>query len=545
MRTLTRIGRGRLLAVAVVVLALVALAAVVSSEHPRPAASASEQVAFSPSLDPGTALSGPAPNFTLTDQFDRPVSLSDFRGKVVLLAFNDAQCTTVCPLTTTVMADAKRMLGRAGSRVALLGVNANPRATGVKWVRAYSEVHGLTHLWDFATGTHTHLKRVWAAYHVAVEIAAGQIDHTPALFLINQHQQLERLYLTQMSYASIAQQAQLLAQQVSRLLPGHPAVHSHLSYASAKSTPPTERASLPLAGHGAITVGPGKPRLLLFFASWDQEVMDLRAHLDAMNRYVALAKRRGLPQLLAVDEASVEPSPQALPQLLASLSTPLHYPVAIDSSGALADGYGVQDEPWLELVSGNGTELYFRDLATSGWPALTTLARQLHAALQTSSGPLTRATVRSELSGSPAPLAALHAQASRLIGTVRGLAQRIRSLRGYPVVVNFWASWCSPCRAEFKLFASASARYGRQVAFLGADVNDNAGDARAFLRQHQISYPSYPVSIGQTTEILPAGLAATPTTVFFNRVGKIVAIHTGQYESQGTLDLAIAQHALG
>ena len=105
------------------------------------------------SLDPGTALSGRAPDFTLTDQFGAPVSLHSFRGKVVILAFNDSECTTICPLTTTAMVDAKRLLGAAGSHVQLLGIDANPTATSIKDVRAYSEVHGMMHEWHFLTGS--------------------------------------------------------------------------------------------------------------------------------------------------------------------------------------------------------------------------------------------------------------------------------------------------------------------------------------------------------------------------------------------------------
>ena len=106
----------------------------------------------------------------------------------------------------------------------------------------------------------------------------------------------------------------------------------------------------------------------------------------------------------------------------------------------------------------------------------------------------TAADAQRVLAGSPGSLASLHAQAGQLITSGGTLADRLSSLRGYPVVINAWASWCPPCRAEFPLLASASAQYGRKVAFLGADTNDSTGDARSFLAQHPVSYPSYPVA---------------------------------------------------
>ncbi len=126
--------------VAVLVLAAAVVVSVAADLGCRRAASGPP---FTLALDPGTRLSGPAPDFTLTNQFGTSVSLRSLQGKVVILAFTDSQCTTVCPLTTTAMVDARRLLGPAGSRVALLGVDANPRAISVKDVRAYSELHGM------------------------------------------------------------------------------------------------------------------------------------------------------------------------------------------------------------------------------------------------------------------------------------------------------------------------------------------------------------------------------------------------------------------
>src|SRR5438270_9054642 len=83
----------------------------------RSSNSSGQALRRNPYLDPGTALHRPAPGFALTDQFGRRVSLTDFRGKVVLLAFTDSRCTTICPLTTTSMVEAKRLLGAAASRV--------------------------------------------------------------------------------------------------------------------------------------------------------------------------------------------------------------------------------------------------------------------------------------------------------------------------------------------------------------------------------------------------------------------------------------------
>ena len=527
--------------------ALLAVAVSVVAIVTRPSNTGGTQQAAAlanPNLDFGTPLSGPAPDFTLTDQFGRRVSLSSFRGRPVVLAFNDSECTTVCPLTTTEMVDAKQLLGPAGSRVALLGIDANPTATAVKDVRAYSEAHEMMAEWQFLTSSLPQLRSVWHAYHIDVQIERGAIDHTPALYLIDAHGNFARVYLTELAYAGVPQQAQILAHDLSNLLPGHPAVSSHLSYARVASISPSASATLPRAGGGSVHVGPsGSPRLLLFFDVWDAEVTDLARELRTLNAYASSAPAAKLPPLTAVDEASVESSSSLLPRFLGSLGGPLAYPVAVDGDGRVADGYAVEDEPWLVLVSPSGQILWHYDVSTSGWPSTAALSRQVRSALtRAPKPPASVAAALDQLAGSPGPLAALHDQANQIIGSESAMTARLHSLRGYPVVINAWASWCTPCRSELPLFASVSARYGRRVAFVGADSEDSGGNARAFLAAHPVSYPSY----GVTTEALNAitPVSGLPTTIFLDPQGKVVHVHIGQYGAEGTLEEDIKTYAL-
>jgi len=335
-----------------------------------------------PQLDPGARLSAVAPTFTLTDQFDKRVSLRSLRGKVVVLTFNDPKCTTICPLTTTALLRAKKLLGPAASRVDLIGVGANPDATEVKWVRAYSRAHGMLHKWHFLTGSLPQLRRVWRAYHIEAAVVSGSVDHTPATYVIGANGRESRLYETAMAYSSVDQLGYELAQSIAALLPGRPHVRAKEPSAQPVLYGPRDPVTLPRAGGGLVRLGPGSgAHIVLFFDSWETEVTDLSKQLEALNRYQAAAQRNGLPPLVAIDEAGVEASPQALPRFLRSLHHPLSYPVAVDHNGSVADGYRVQDSPWLELISAKGRFLFYEDLAVKDWPNLRQLLATVTAAL--------------------------------------------------------------------------------------------------------------------------------------------------------------------
>jgi cytochrome c biogenesis protein CcmG, thiol:disulfide interchange protein DsbE len=157
-----------------------------------------------------------------------------------------------------------------------------------------------------------------------------------------------------------------------------------------------------------------------------------------------------------------------------------------------------------------------------------------------------RQTVALAFKGSPPGLAALHGQADRLLsGGVQALRARLAALKGYPVVINKWASWCGPCQTEFPAFQQASVKYGRQVAFIGIDGKDGNASAAAFLRRFPVSYPSY---TDPHESIAEAMQAATyyPQTLFFvrGRHASYVYDHAGPYESAAALETDIRRYLL-
>jgi cytochrome c biogenesis protein CcmG/thiol:disulfide interchange protein DsbE len=146
------------------------------------------------------------------------------------------------------------------------------------------------------------------------------------------------------------------------------------------------------------------------------------------------------------------------------------------------------------------------------------------------------------LADAPPQLAKLYANGDALIGGgAEALDSQLAALKGFPVVVNVWASWCGPCRSEFPELQKASAKRGDQVAFIGVDANDNDAAARDFLAELPVPYPS----ISDPDEQLKKryNLRGYPSTAFYNSAGDVVYVKQGPYTSESELIADIDKYA--
>ncbi len=96
----------------------------------------------------------------------------------------------------------------------------------------------------------------------------------------------------------------------------------------------------------------------------------------------------------------------------------------------------------------------------------------------------------------------------------------LASLRGKPVVLNFWASWCIPCKTEAKALEQAWSQYRNRVAFIGVDFHDVTGDARRFVAAHELSFPMVQDGSGDVTGSY--GITQVPETYVLDRQGHVV-----------------------
>jgi cytochrome c biogenesis protein CcmG/thiol:disulfide interchange protein DsbE len=147
--------------------------------------------------------------------------------------------------------------------------------------------------------------------------------------------------------------------------------------------------------------------------------------------------------------------------------------------------------------------------------------------------------------GPAIPFAKLGDSADRVLdGSKASFKAELAALKGHPVVVNQWASWCGPCKFEFPFMRTMAKKYAGQVAFLGVNSNDSRSSAESFLKDLPVGFPSYydkDSSIARTFE----GGRAWPTTAFYDKAGKRTNVHPGAYATQAKLQQDVERYALG
>ena len=143
---------------------------------------------------PAAPINIPAPNFTLTDQDGKPVTLSSLRGQVVLLTFLDPVCVSDCPLIAQEFRQAGELLGPGDPHVKLISIDVNPLYSQIDYVRAFDRQENLDGIadWKYLTSSPARLRQVYHAYGVPAETlpAGAMIGHNDIAFVIDAHGEL-------------------------------------------------------------------------------------------------------------------------------------------------------------------------------------------------------------------------------------------------------------------------------------------------------------------------------------------------------------------
>lgn len=146
----------------------------------------------------------------------------------------------------------------------------------------------------------------------------------------------------------------------------------------------------------------------------------------------------------------------------------------------------------------------------------------------------------------PPKLKALYEQGGKIApGGLDAFSQQLADVKGYPVVVNNWASWCGPCRTEWPWLQQAAADDLDRVAFMGVNTDDEDAAAQTFLDGHPVPYPSFADPGKDLANQTGANLiGAFPNTLYFSADGELLFAHQGVYPDQAALEADIQKYAL-
>lgn len=160
-----------------------------------PATSSSNSISTNTSSLQGTDLGNtPAPNFLLTDQFGKSISLAQFKGKPVVLTFLYTNCPDECPLIAEKMHATLQDLGNAASSVSMLAVSTDPQRDTISAALKFSQKHRMQNYWHYLVGPKSKLAPVWSAYSIYARQQQQTVSHSLGLYVIDK-QGRERVFL--------------------------------------------------------------------------------------------------------------------------------------------------------------------------------------------------------------------------------------------------------------------------------------------------------------------------------------------------------------
>lgn len=327
------------------------------------------------------------PDFTLTDQYGKAASLSQFRGKAVVLSFNDDQCPDLCTLLAQSIVMANKDLGSTAHHVVFLSVNVNPFYPAVSAVKTWTDQHGLGNQanWYFTTGPVPQLRAIWQRYGTTVQLdtANRTVKHSTEMYFIDPAGRERALGSFGTNAANTSLFAHNMAQMANDLL-----APSEQGKVGGPTTPPPSQS--------AAAVGAAAPTFTLPALQRGAQAVslsDLRGHYVVLNFWssTCTACRQEMPHIEAafkalgnkVDVVGIDVSDNRAAAAAFGKQAGATYPLVSDASGSVAGAYQISGLPFTAIVGPRG-KLLIRHPGALTTEQLTYVVENLDPALGTS-----------------------------------------------------------------------------------------------------------------------------------------------------------------